>query len=91
MRLNSRPMGKIVKRLKVVAGKKSKECEILLDSGASASIVRKDVVDELGVPVETLDRPMKFREVDGRKIFSTSEVCILQIRMKGKLLNYFFM
>ena len=45
--MNREKMGRIVKKLSVQGDKGEKEINVLFDSGASVSVIRKEIAEEL--------------------------------------------
>ena len=83
-------MGKIVKRLKVVGGDGVEELAVLMDSGASVSLVRRDRAIQAGAPLYKRPSARVFHMANGDEGFRSDEVCILDFEMKGKVLDGLF-
>jgi hypothetical protein len=79
-------MGKIIERFAYRGEKGKLDVETLLDSGASASVIRSDVAARL--TDFRLDMPARtLRMVNGKKWLRISEAVLLNVRMKGKDLD----
>jgi len=79
-------MGKIIETFAFQGNKSRAEVPALMDSGASASVIRRDVAENLidsflRLPARTL------RMVNGEKWLTVSEGAYLVVEMKGKGLD----
>ena len=83
-------MGKIEKNLPVCADKGKTNVEVLLDSGASRSLIRRDVANKVVLHFLEWHKPMIFNGVNGKEAFSASNYCGIEVEMKGKLLGGLF-
>lgn len=75
-------MGLIIKVFPVKGDKKEEKINILFDSGASRSLIRPDVAEELSTPKELLLQ-REFTAADGLKIISKYFYDLI-IEIKGK-------
>lgn len=73
-------MGLIVKRLRVVGDKGERRLQVLFDTGASASFVRRDVVDRIASSVK-LPSPESYTLGDG--IGRVNETVVLYVYIEG--------
>ena len=83
-------MGKIVKKLPVYADKGKTNVEVLLDSGAGRSLIRRDVANKVVQHFSKLHKPIIFNGVNGKEAFSARNYCCIEVEMKGKLLSSHF-
>jgi hypothetical protein len=76
-------MGKIRKVLKIAGDKGEIETEVLLDSGAGVSAVRREIAEKVATIVR---RPFlrRFGLADNKSFIETSFTCDIDILMKGK-------
>lgn len=71
-------MGKIVKRCEIEGDKGRKEVDVLFDSGASYSIIRKDVAEKVAT-ILRFSKGMEFTLANGKTPMHTREITILKI------------
>jgi hypothetical protein len=79
-------MGKIRKVLKIAGDKGEIETEVLLDSGAGVSAVRREIAEKIATIVRR-PYPRRFGLADNKSFIETSFTCDLDILMKGKSLD----
>ncbi|MBI4612456.1 MAG: retroviral-like aspartic protease [Planctomycetes bacterium] len=80
-------MGKIVKKLRLMGDSGELEIEVLLDSGAGASLVRADVAESITSMISSRKVPCVFHGVNGEEALRSDRICHLVIEMKGKFLD----
>ena len=80
-------MRKIIKNLPVYADKGKTNVEVLLDSGACRSLIRRDIANKVVQHFSKRQKPLVFNGVNGKKAFSASNYCSIEIKMKGKFLD----
>jgi hypothetical protein len=80
-------MGKIVKQIKVSSDIGETVLTTLLDSGAGVSLIREDIAKKIFSTFTKMDKSRIFYGVNGQKAFKSSWTCILQLKMKNKLLD----
>lgn len=75
-------MGLLVKRLKVVGDKGEQRLEVLFDTGASASFIRRDVVGGLATTLK-LPSPEVYTLADGVGKLRVNETAVLYLYVNG--------
>jgi len=75
-------MGLIVKKLRVVGDRGEKRLEVLFDTGAGASFIRRDVADRIVTSLR-LPSPKTFTLGDGVGRLRVNETAILYIYIGG--------
>ena len=75
-------MGLIVKRLRVVGDKGERRLQVVFDTGASASFVRRDVVGRIATPVK-LPSPESYTLGDGIGKLWVNETVVLYVYIEG--------
>lgn len=75
-------MGLIVKRLRVVGDKGERRLQVLFDTGASASFVRRDVVDRIATALK-LPSPESYTLGDGIGKLRVNETVVLYVYIDG--------
>lgn len=74
-------MGLIVKKLCLMGDKGRQEAEVLFDSGARRSVIRRDVAEKLSTLINApapAHAPLKFRLADGKTeltTFTVADIC----------------
>lgn len=79
-------MGRIIKELPIWGGKTKVDLPVLLDSGASVSVIREDVAEEICKNFTKLVKKHSFKGVNGKPQLATSSTCTLQLKMKNYIL-----
>jgi hypothetical protein len=74
-------MGLIVQTLPIAGDKGDAEAEVLFDSGASSSFVKKDVAEKVATIVRAR-RPMTFQLGDGQGTLTARETVTLYVTIK---------
>jgi len=67
-------MGQIIKTLEVKGDKGKEKVEVFFDSGASASLIRRDFAEKVCATFTKID-PVVFRGFDGKKATTVDTVC----------------
>lgn len=80
-------MGRIIKYFSVWGDKAKAELPVLLDSGASASVIREDVAGKICKNFTKLVEKHSFNGVNGKSQLTANSTCILQIKMKDYILD----
>ena len=75
-------MGLIVKKLRVAGDKGERRLEVLFDTGAGASFIRRDVADKIATTLE-LPSPKTFTLGDGVGRLRVNETAILYVYIGG--------
>ncbi len=75
-------MGLIIKKIEISGDKGRETVSALFDTGSSASLIRKDIVNRVSTALK-LPKSIEFELGDGRKM-ETSEVCVLIIGINGR-------
>ena len=75
-------MGLIVKKLKVAGDKGERRVQVLFDSGAGASFIRRDVADRIATTLK-LPSPKTFTLGDGVGRLRVNETAILYLYIEG--------
>ncbi|MGH7774701.1 MAG: retropepsin-like aspartic protease [Candidatus Binatia bacterium] len=75
-------MGLIIKRLRVAGDKGERRLHILFDTGASASFVRRDVVERIATAVK-LPSPETYTLGDGIGKLRVNETVVLHLSIEG--------
>lgn len=78
--------GKIIAKVTFRGDRASAEIEALLDSGASVSVIRRDVADRLAGHFLDL-KPRTLRRVNGHEWVAVRSVATLEVDMKSKSLD----
>jgi hypothetical protein len=76
-------MGKIRKVLKIAGDKGEIETDVLLDSGAGVSAVRRELAERVATVVRS-PYPSRFGLADNKSFIEASSTCDLFIHMKGR-------
>jgi hypothetical protein len=76
-------MGRVKKRLTIAGSQGKMETEVLLDSRAGVSAVRKDVAKRITI-INVLPETRRFGLGDGKNSIQTNLTCNFIIYMKGK-------
>lgn len=79
-------MGKIVEKFVFHGDRGKVVAEALLDSGAGASLIRRDIAERLSKNFLKL-KPRVLRMVNGQEWLRTSRGVLLEVEMKGKSLD----
>ncbi|MEW6536905.1 MAG: retropepsin-like aspartic protease [Candidatus Auribacterota bacterium] len=79
-------MGLILKRLIVTGDKGKMETEVLFDTGARRSVIRKDIAEKLATLINAPE-PLKFRLADGKTGLTTSIVADIWIVIGDKAIT----
>jgi predicted aspartyl protease len=79
-------MGKIVQKFVFLGDKGKVVIEALLDSGASASVVRRDAAERLTGSFLRLP-PRTLQMLNGKKWVSVADATLLGVKMKNKVLE----
>jgi len=79
-------VGVIKKELKIIGGKGEKKVNVLFDTGASFSLIRRSVAEEIA-PISPLGRSLRFLLGDGKKVLASREAVSIQIEMKRCLVT----
>ncbi|MBX6422827.1 retropepsin-like aspartic protease [Thermosulfurimonas sp. F29] len=79
-------MGVIVKRVRLEGSKGEAEVEVLFDSGASMSFIRRGLAERLGL-VEVLPRPYRFETAEAGRIIEAREAVRLDFYLNGDRLS----
>lgn len=79
-------MGRIIKKFVLVADRGRTRVPVLLDSGASASILRRDVAAKIGTPQKLL-RPAVFGSARRNAKMKADSVVTVQVVINGKILD----
>lgn len=82
-------MGKILKQLEVLGNKGKQRVEVLFDTGASQSCIRRDVATRVAT-VFRKRSAKTFVLADGRTQIKTDEVAVLDLRINGKAIDDYF-
>jgi len=82
-------MGLIKKELEVAGSLHERVCEVLFDTGASASFVRKNVAEEIAQILKTPHR-LSFKLGD-ESVFSAEHTTVLHINIDGHSLPHIFL
>jgi hypothetical protein len=82
-------MGRIVKEFVLVADRGRAKVPVLLDSGASASILRSDVAARIGTPRKLL-RPAVFGSARRKVRMTADAVVTVQVVVNDKILDCAF-
>lgn len=75
-------MGTILKELTVGGNKGVKKIPALFDSGATVSLIRKDVVEDIAT-ILTLSKVRTFKLGDGKNPLETNQLVALDITING--------
>jgi len=75
-------MGLIIKKLRVAGDKGERRLQILFDTGASASFVRRDVVDKMATTLK-LPSPQTYTLGDGVGRLRVNETVVLYVLIGG--------
>ena len=75
-------MGLIVKKLKVAGDKGERRVQVLFDSGAGASFIRRDVAERIATTLK-LPSPKTFTLGDGVGRLRVNETAILYLYIEG--------
>jgi len=75
-------MGLIIKKLQVFGDKGKKRVQVLFDTGASASFIRRDVVESLAT-ILRLPSPEVYTLGDGVGRLRATETAVLYVIVKG--------
>jgi predicted aspartyl protease len=79
-------MGLIIKKLNVIGNKGKIEAEVLFDSGARRSVIRKDVAEKIATLIKA-PVPLRFRLADGKTEIVTSTVADIWITINGRTIT----
>lgn len=79
-------MGTIIKRIEMRGSKGRKEVEVLFDTGASMSFVRRSVAEEIGM-IDKLPEPMRFETAETGKYIVAEEAVRLEFFLDGEWLS----
>ncbi len=79
-------MGIICKRLKIIGDKGSAEAEVLFDSGARSSVVRREVAQKVTTIVR-MPTPKTFGLASNKAEMVSTEFTLMNIRIDGKDLD----
>jgi len=80
-------MGRIIKELYIWGDKAKEEFPVLLDSGASVSVIREDVAEKMCKNFTKLVKKHSFNGVNGKPQLTTIATCVLQLKMKNYILD----
>lgn len=82
-------MGKIIQRVPAVAAgaQAGQAVEVLFDSGASSSLIRRDCALALGAQLQTIRRTRRFRLANGEPGLASNTLCTLELELKGKQID----
>lgn len=75
-------MGFIVKRLRVVGDKGERRLQVLFDTGAGASFIRREVADRIATTLE-LPSPKTYTLADGVGRLRVNETAVLYVYIQG--------
>jgi len=75
-------MGLIVKRLRVVGDKGERRLQVLFDTGAAASFIRRDVAARIATALE-LPSPKTYTLADGGGRLRVNETAVLYVYIQG--------
>ena len=75
-------MGLIIKKLRVAGDKGERRLQVLFDTGASASFIRRDVVDKIATTLK-LPSPETYTLGDGVGKLRVNETVVLYIYIDG--------
>ena len=75
-------MGLIIKKLRVAGDKGERRLQVLFDTGAGASFVRRDVADRIATTLE-LPSPKTYTLGDGVGRLRVNETAILYVYIEG--------
>lgn len=79
-------MGKVIGRFKFRGDRAKVLAEVLMDSGASVSVIRRDIAERLSANFLDL-KPRILRMVNGREWLTVGQGVYLEVDMKGKSLD----
>lgn len=78
-------MGLIIKRLEIIGDKGSTSAELLFDSGARRSVIRKDIASKIATIIK-FPLPFRFCLADGETEIETDRVADIMVKVDGKII-----
>ena len=75
-------MGLLIKKLLIEGQKGKVELDVLFDTGASYSFIKKEIAEKIGILVDLVE-PKKFLLADGKKRLRITKLVNLQINING--------
>jgi hypothetical protein len=78
-------MGLIIKKLEVIGDKNKINADVLFDSGARRSVIRKDIAEKITTIVK-FPVPFKFCLADGKTQVETNLVADVMVRVDGRII-----
>jgi len=78
-------MGLIIKKLEVMGDKGETEGEVLFDSGARRSVIRRDVAEKIATIVK-FPVSFKFSLADGKTEIKTNLVADIMVKVDGRII-----
>lgn len=79
-------MGKIIDRFLFRGDRAERKVETLMDSGASISLMRRDIAESLSGHFLNI-KPRRLRLASGQSYLDVSQIVTLEVEMKGKSLD----
>ena len=83
-------MGLIIKNYTVTGDKDSATVQALLDTGAGASFLRRDIAERVGT-IAPIAQPQRFTMADGKEALTVDETVNLNVTMEGVSLFFTFL
>ncbi len=83
-------MGLIIKNYTVTGDKDSATVQALLDTGAGASFLRRDIAERVGT-IAPIAQPQHFTRADGKEALTVDETVNLNVTMEGVSLFFTFL
>jgi predicted aspartyl protease len=83
-------MGLIIKNYTVTGDKDSATVQALLDTGAGASFLRRDIAERVGT-IAPIAQPQRLTMADGKETLTVDETVNLNVTMEGVSLFFTFL